>query len=95
MSNFLFQYTLYLQHNILKRVINKTAHYFHRFVVATYVGKDPHIIIGLKILNPKQDSSNKDEGEISAAKRLVKDLFRQFRHFADIIVYDALIHRLD
>ena len=45
--------------NCLTRVINKTAHYFHRFVVATYVGKDPHIIIGFKMLNPKQDSSKK------------------------------------
>ena len=59
--------------NCLTRVINKTTHYFHRFVVATYVGKDPHIIIGFKLLNPKQDGSNKDEGEISAAKRLVLD----------------------
>ena len=40
-------------------IINKTTHYFHRFVVATFVGKDPHIIIGFKMLNPKQDSSKK------------------------------------
>ena len=81
--------------NCLTRVINKTAHYFHRFVVATFVGKDPHIIIGFKMLNPKQDSSNKDEGEISAAKRLVLDLSKQFRRFADIIVYDALACNAD
>ena len=74
----------------LTRVINGTPHYFHRCVVAAYVGRDPHIIIGYEMLKPRQDSANKDEGELTSAKRLLSDLCSQYRHFADIIVYDAL-----
>jgi len=42
------------------------------------------------MLKPKLDSSSKDEGELSAAKRLLHQLHQQHRHFADVIVYDAL-----
>lgn len=54
------------------------------------VGSDPHIIIGQEMLEPKKDSSDKNEGEITGAKRLVKRLYKEFHHFADIIVVDAL-----
>ena len=42
------------------------------------------------MLKPKKDSSNKDEGELTAAKRLIKTLHKKHHHFADVIVYDAL-----
>jgi len=42
------------------------------------------------MLKPKLDSASKDEGELSAAKRLLHQLHQQHRHFADVIVYDAL-----
>jgi len=42
------------------------------------------------MLKPKLDSASKDEGELSAAKRLLRQLHTQHHHFADVIVYDAL-----
>ncbi|MEG0775827.1 MAG: transposase [Cetobacterium sp.] len=65
-------------------------HYFHRSVVCATVGSDPHIILGQEMLKPKHDGSNKDEGEITAGTRLIKKLYKQHHHFADIIVADAL-----
>jgi len=76
--------------NCLTRVIKNVPHYFHRSIVGAYVGQDPHIIIGQEMLKPKLDSASKDEGELSAARRLLNQLHQQHRHFADVIVYDAL-----
>ncbi|WP_434641997.1 hypothetical protein PQ692_11005 [Thermoanaerobacterium thermosaccharolyticum] len=42
------------------------------------------------MLEPKQDGSDKDEGEITGGKRLIKKLYKQYHHFADIIPADAL-----
>ena len=67
-----------------------TTHYFHRSVVCSTVGSDPHIILGQEMLEPKNDSSNKDEGETTGAKRLIRKLYKKYHHFADIIVADAL-----
>jgi hypothetical protein len=60
--------------------------------MAAYVGKDPTIVLGQEMLQPKLDSSKKDEGEMTAAKRLIKNLHSKYGHFADIVVYDALFH---
>lgn len=67
-----------------------TTHYFHRAVVCATVGSDPHIILGQEMLEPKKDSSDKDEGETTGAKRLINNLYKKHHHFADIIVADAL-----
>jgi hypothetical protein len=70
--------------------LDGVTHYYHRSVVAAYVGKDPCIVLGQEMLQPKLDSSKKDEGEMTAAKRLIPNLVKQYGHFADVIVYDAL-----
>lgn len=67
-----------------------TTHYFHRSVVCVTVGSDSHIILGQEMLEPKRDGSNKDEREITGEKWLIKNLYREYHHFADIIVADAL-----
>lgn len=69
---------------------NGVTHYFHRSVVCATVGADPHLIIGQEMLEPKKDGSDKSEGEITGGKRLIKRLYKEFHHFADIIVADAL-----
>jgi Transposase DDE domain. len=69
---------------------NGTKHYFHTSIVCATVGSHPHIIIGQEMLEPKKDSPDKNEGEITGAKRLIKKLYKEFHHFADIIVADAL-----
>ncbi len=66
------------------------THYFHRSVIYATVGSDPHLILGQEMLEPKRDASNKDEGEITAGKRLIRKLHKKFHHFTDIIVADAL-----
>lgn len=66
------------------------THYFHRSVICATVGSDPHIILGQEMLEPKKDSSNKDEGETTGGMRLIKKLYHQYHHFADVIVADAL-----
>jgi hypothetical protein len=85
----LFESTKKCCEDCLTRVINEVPHYFHRSVVAAYVGKDPHFVIGQEMLKPKKDSSNKDEGEQTGAKRLMSKMYERFHHFADVIVYDA------
>ena len=77
--------------NCLTRIINKVPHYYHKSVVAGYVGTDPHLVLGQEMLKPKQDSSlYKGEGELTAAKRLITALHQKHHNFADIIVYDAI-----
>ena len=86
----LFESTKKSCSNCLTRQINDKTHYFHRAVVGAYVGKDPHFVIGHEMLKPKKDSSKKDEGELTAAKRLIDNLHQKHHHFADVIVYDAI-----
>ena len=86
----LFESTKKSCDNCLTRVITDVPHYFHRSIAGAYVGQDPHIIIGQEMLKPKLDSASKDEGELTAAKRLLQQLHKKHHHFADVIVYDAL-----
>ena len=51
---------------------NGITHYFHRAVVCSTAGSDPHIILEQEMLEPKEDGSNKDEGEITGGKKLIK-----------------------
>jgi hypothetical protein len=87
----LFESTKKSCDNCLKREINGVTHYYHRAVVAAYVGADPHLVLGEEMLLPKKDSSDKGEGEQTAAKRLLHNLDQKFHKFADIVVYDALL----
>lgn len=66
-----------------------TIEYFHRSVVCMTIGSDPHVIFGQEFLKPR-DGSEKDEGELTGAKRLVENLYEAHKHFADVIVGDAL-----
>ena len=63
--------------------------YFHRSVVCMTVGKAPHVILGQEMLKPR-DGAEKDEGELTGGKRLIKRLRQRHGHFADVIVADAL-----
>ena len=87
----LFESTKKCCDKCLSRVHNGgVTHYFHRSVVCSTVGSDPHLILGQEMLEPKTDGSNKDEGETTGGKRLINRLYKEFHHFADIIVADAL-----
>lgn len=86
----LFESTKKCCEECLTRVVSGVTHYFHRSVVCMTVGSDPHIILGEEMLKPKKDGSNKDEGELTGGKRLIRRLHEEFNHFADIVVADAL-----
>ena len=73
----------------LTREINEVTHYFHRSVMIATIGKDPRIVIGQEMLEAKKDGTNKDEGETTGAKRLIKRIYEEHHHFADVVVGDA------
>lgn len=72
-----------------KRDGGKKTEYFHRSVVCASVGTSPHIIFGQEMLKPR-DGAEKDEGELTGGKRLIRRLHQEHGHFADVIVADAL-----
>lgn len=75
----------------LTRVIDGVTHYFYRFVGCMTIGKEPRIVWGMEPLRAANgDSSDKDEGELTAAKRLITSLYERYHHFTDILVCDAL-----
>ena len=74
----------------LTRKVGEEEEYFHKAVACMTVGCDPHIILGMEMLKPKQDNSPKGEGEMTGVKRLLTDLRKRHYHFSDVIVADAL-----
>ena len=75
---------------LTRELANGETEYFHKAVVCMTVGSDPHIVLGAEMLSPKNDGSDKDEGELTGVKRLLKRLNKTHYHFADVIVGDAL-----
>lgn len=66
-----------------------TTEYFHRAVFMQKVGGDPRVIYGFELLG-KPDGSDKLEGEVSAARRLIQQVHRRAGRVADILTLDAL-----
>ena len=75
---------------LTRELKNGEIEYFHKAIVCMTVGRDPHIALGAEMLEPKNDGSGKDEGEMTGVKRLLKNLNSTHYHFADVIVADAL-----
>ena len=75
---------------LTRELSNGETEYFHKAVVCMTIGADPHIALGAEMLRPKNDGSDKDEGEMTGVKRLLKNLNRTHYHFTDVIVADAL-----
>ncbi|WP_227004019.1 transposase [Salicibibacter halophilus] len=73
----------------LTRVIDGETHYYHQGVACMTIGSDPHVILGIDHLHPR-DEKDDDEGELTGGKRLIRNLYEQHHHFADVIVGDAL-----
>ena len=68
---------------------NGETEYFYRSVVCAIEGSNPHLILGQEMLKPR-DGAEKDEGELTGGKRLLRRLEERHGHFADVIVADAL-----
>lgn len=61
----------------------KVLEYYHRVVVAQWVGVCPPPILDLERVQPQ-------EGEVVAARRLAERVFRNYCRLVDVIVADAL-----
>lgn len=72
-----------------RRRSDGTWEFFHRSVVYASIGGDLHVVFGQEMLKPR-DTAEKDEGEQTGAKRLIRRLHAQHGHLADVIVGDAL-----
>ena len=55
----------------LKNTNGDKTHCFHSGAVMSTVGMGPKLVIGFEMYKPGQDSTSKDEGELSVGKRLI------------------------
>ncbi len=67
-----------------------TSHHAHKAVVASLVGNTIPLVLDFEMYNNNIDSSNKEDGELTVAKRLITRLTHQYKDFIDIVAYDAL-----
>jgi hypothetical protein len=63
---------------------------FHSSVVLSIIGEGPKLVIDFEQYKQGQDNALKDEGELTAAKRLIKRVSKEHKNFIDVVVYDAL-----
>ncbi|MFO7952116.1 MAG: hypothetical protein R6U91_04850, partial [Bacillota bacterium] len=68
---------------ITKEDGSKEAQYHEDIVGACYVGRHPNLVLGLERVG-------RGEGEITAAHRLLKELYRRHNRYTDIITLDSL-----
>lgn len=52
--------------------------------------KTLHIVVDFEQYKPGIDKALKNKGELTAAKRLIKRVYKEHKNFVDVIVYDAL-----
>ena len=69
---------------------NNHMHYFHSAAFMSLIGKEPRLIIDFELYKGSEDSSKKDEGELTVAKRLLGRVAKEHKHMIDVVVYDAL-----
>lgn len=69
---------------------NNHTHYFHSATFMSLIGKEPRLIIDFELYKGTEDSSKKDEGELTVAKRLLSRVAKEHKHTIDVVVYDAL-----
>jgi hypothetical protein len=70
--------------------LSSKNHHYHSGVVMSTIGDKPRMVLGFEMMRPDQDSTDKDEGELTAAKRLITDISSSYPKFIDVVVYDAL-----
>ena len=71
-------------------VRNKKTNYFHSAAFMSLVGNEPRLIIDFELYKGSVDSSKKDEGELTVAKRLLSRVAKEHKNTVDVVVYDAL-----
>ena len=67
----------------IKKATGTELEYYHRVVVAQWIGVTPPAILDLELIGP-------GEGEVTAARRLLERILRQHSRLIDVISADAL-----
>ena len=85
---------LFVQHSLtcrdcLHRQVNGVTEWFPRIVVASTVGPRRQAVLEWECVHPV-DGSGKNEGEPTAAYRLLDTLFHGYHHQIEVLVADAL-----
>jgi len=66
------------------------AHYTHNAAVMSTIGNTPSIALDFEMYRAKKNEKEKDEGEFTAAMRLLNRVVTEHPRLIDIVVYDAL-----
>ncbi|MFC4602060.1 transposase, partial [Cohnella hongkongensis] len=74
---------------LTRQLTTGETEYFHRAVFLQKVGGDPRIVYETELLK-KKDGSDKAEGEVAAAKRLIHQSAERHGVLADVLTLDAL-----
>ncbi|WP_059040690.1 transposase [Paenibacillus rubinfantis] len=74
---------------LTRKLSTGETEYFHRAVFLQKVGGDPRIVYGAELLK-KKDGSDKAEGEVAAAMRLIHQSAERHGVLADVLTLDAL-----
>ena len=73
-----------------EKCLTSANHHYHSGVVMSLIGNCPRLVVDFEMINPSCDSPMKDEGELTASKRLISRVLKQFKGKIDVAVYDAL-----
>ncbi len=66
------------------------AHYTHNAAVMSIIGNAPNIALDFEMYKAKINVDEKDEGEFTAALRLLNRVVKEHPRLIDIVAYDAL-----
>ncbi len=69
---------------------NKKTNHFHSAAFMSIVGSEPRLVLDFESYKGTIDSSKKDEGELTVAKRLLSRVAKEHSKTIDVVVYDAL-----
>lgn len=69
---------------------NKKTQYFHSVAFMSLIGKESRLIMDFELYKGSEDSSKKDEGELTVAKRLLSKVCKEHKNTLNVVVYDAL-----
>lgn len=69
---------------------NRKTQYFHSSAFMSLIGREPRLIMDFEIYKGSEDSSRKDDGELTVAKRLLSRVVKEHKNILDVVVHDAL-----
>jgi predicted transposase YbfD/YdcC len=72
------------------KCLKNSNHHYHSGAVISLIGDAPRLVVDFEMINPSKDSSIKDEGELTASKRLISRVSKELKGKIDVVVYDAL-----